>query len=118
MALTHDAFISYSHKADGRLAPAIEAGLEKVAKPILRLRALEVFRDETSLAANPELWGGIVNHLTASKWFLLMASPESAASHWCNKEVLWWLENRRLDRMLILLTGGEILWDGASNDFN
>jgi WD40 repeat protein len=118
MAVSHDAFISYSHRADSRLAPAIESGLEKLAKPILRLRALEVFRDETSLAANPELWGGIVSHLAGSKWFLLMASPESAASHWCNKEILWWLENRGLDRMLILLTGGEIVWDGSAGDFD
>jgi len=40
-----------------------------------------------------------------------MASPESADSNYCNKETLWWLENRSVDRMLILLTDGEIVWD-------
>lgn len=51
----HDAFLSDSHSADGRLAPALEAALEKLARPLFRLRAIDVFRDQTSLAANPGL---------------------------------------------------------------
>jgi hypothetical protein len=53
MPITHDAFVSYSHAADSELAPALEQGLEKLAKPILALRALDVFRDQTSLSASP-----------------------------------------------------------------
>ncbi len=118
MAISHDAFISYSHSADRELAPALERGLEKLAKPLLKLRALDVFRDETSLTASPALWPGIVDHLAGSEWFLLMASTASAASPWCNKEVLWWLENRSVDRMLLIVTEGEIAWDSAANDFD
>src|SRR5688500_17380297 len=103
MAHAHDAFISYSHAADGRLAPAFQQSLEKLAKPLLRLRALNVFRDQTSLTASPALWPGIVAHLAVSQWFLLLASPASAASHWCNKEVRWWLDNRSPEKMLVLL---------------
>ncbi|MFN0086174.1 MAG: hypothetical protein ACKVX9_12375 [Blastocatellia bacterium] len=114
----HDAFISYSHRADSRLAPAIESGLEKLAKPLLKLRAMDIFRDETSLAANPGLWAGIVEHLAGSRWFVLMASPTSAASHWCNQEILWWVENRGTERMLIILTEGEIAWDAQTGDFD
>ena len=56
MAFQHDAFISYSHVADTKLATALESGLEKLAKPLLKLRALNVFRDQTSLSASPALF--------------------------------------------------------------
>ncbi|MFL5878342.1 MAG: hypothetical protein ACJ76T_21020 [Solirubrobacteraceae bacterium] len=37
---TFDAFLSYSHAVDGRLAPALERGLELMAKPWYRRRGL------------------------------------------------------------------------------
>ena len=37
----HDAFISYSQSADGQLASALERGLESLAKPLFRLRAID-----------------------------------------------------------------------------
>ena len=89
-----------------------------VAQPLLKLRALDVFRDQTSLTASPGLWAGIVEHLSASDWFLFMASPASAASVWCNKEVQWWIENRSPERMLVLLTEGDIAWDAVARDFD
>jgi rhodanese-related sulfurtransferase len=45
------AFISHSHALDGKLAPALQAGLQRFAKPWYRLRALHVFRDDASLSA-------------------------------------------------------------------
>ncbi len=118
MALRHDAFISYSHAADSPVAEALERGLEKLAKPLLKLHALDVFRDQSSLTASPALWPSIVTHLSASDWFLFLASPTSAASVWCGKEVQWWLENRSPNRMLMLLTDGDITWDAAAQDFD
>jgi hypothetical protein len=52
----YDAFISYSHAADGSLAPALQYGLQTLAKPLFQRKALRVFRDQTNLAATPELW--------------------------------------------------------------
>ena len=118
MAVRHDAFISYSHAVDSSLAAALERGLEKLAKPLLKLRALDVFRDQTSLTASPALWPGIVAHLEVSEWLLLLASPASAASVWCNKEVQWWLDHRSTNRMLVLLTEGDMYWDTGARDFN
>ena len=43
-------FISYSHAADGRIAAALQNGLQRFAKPWYRTRALHIFRDDTSLA--------------------------------------------------------------------
>ena len=40
-----DAFLSYSHDVNPRLAPAVQNGLEQFAKPWYKLRALHVFRD-------------------------------------------------------------------------
>jgi hypothetical protein len=42
MPTKHDAFISYSHSADSRLAKAIEEGIERLAKPLLKVRAADV----------------------------------------------------------------------------
>jgi hypothetical protein len=76
MQIKHDAFISYNHGADAAVASALEAGLERLAKPLLALRAIDVFRDETSLAANPSLWAGILDHLAGSSWLVLLAVPD------------------------------------------
>ena len=31
--MAYDAFVSYSHAADGRLAPAVQTGLQRLARP-------------------------------------------------------------------------------------
>src|SRR5215475_184578 len=118
MDIKHDAFISYNHHADSELAEALEAGMEKLAKRLFSLRAIDVFRDATGLAANPNLWGEIVDHLGGTKWLVVLACPEWAGSRWCHQEALWWIEKRSVDRILIALTGGELAWDGNAGDFD
>ena len=75
-------FISYSHAADGRLAPAVQRGLHRLAKPWHRRRALWIFRDQTGLSVTPGLWSSIQTALDGSEYFVLLASPEAAASRW------------------------------------
>src|SRR4051812_46142417 len=104
------AFLSYSHAADGALAPALQSALHRFGKPWYRLRAMRVFRDKTSLAMTPELWPALEAALGESEWFLLMASPESACSDWVRKEVCWWLANRTPSTLLVLLTDGSVAW--------
>jgi WD40 repeat protein len=116
--LQYNAFISYSHAGDGQLAPALQSALQRFAKPWYRLRALRIFRDTTSLAATPSLWGSIEQALERSEHFLLLASPEAAGSFWINQEVTWWLQNRSPSTMLIVLTGGRLLWDQPRRDFD
>lgn len=115
--MRYDAFISYSHAADGRLAPALQRALQRLAKPWFRRRSLEVFRDETGLGVDPHLWGSIVRALDESEWFLLLASPQAADSAWVNREVEHWKANRSLDRMLPVLTEGRWQWDQQTGDF-
>ncbi|NKE57870.1 TIR domain-containing protein [Lentzea sp. PSKA42] len=103
----YDAFISYSRALDGALAPMLQRGVQRFAKPWYRLRALRVFLDDASLSANPGLWTSIEAALGRSRWLILMASPESAASKWVARELEWWLEHRSAQQILVVLTSGE-----------
>jgi WD40 repeat protein len=114
----YHAFISYSHAADGALAPAFRLALHKFAKPWYKTRALSVFLDQSSLSANPGLWAAIEKALGSAEHFILFASPESAASPWVRKEIEWWLQHRSVETMLVMLTGGELFWDPGGNDFD
>ncbi len=119
----YDAFISYSHAADGQMAPAIQEGLQRLAKPWNRRRALEVFRDQTGLSVTPHLWGSITAALDTAQWFVLLASPESANSEWVGKEISHWLGLPPIDgvargqRLLPVVTGGVWQWDEGSASF-
>ncbi|MDE0803255.1 MAG: TIR domain-containing protein [Acidimicrobiales bacterium] len=116
--MAYDAFISYSHSADGQLAPAVQEGLQRLAKPWNKRRALRVFRDDTGLSANPALWSSISDALDDSGWFVLFMSPAAAQSEWVGKEISHWLAHRPAERILPVLTEGELIWDASSGDFD
>jgi tetratricopeptide (TPR) repeat protein len=115
--LSYDAFISYSHAKDKPVAAMLQKVVQKLGKPWYQRRALRVFRDDTSLSATPHLWPTIVDALNKSRFLVLLASPEAAASDWVAKEVAHWLENKSADTLLIGLTDGELVWDKTTNDF-
>lgn len=115
--MAYDGFISYSHAADDRLAPALQWGLQRLAKPWNHRRALRVFRDETGLSTNPHLWSAIEGALDESAWFVLLASPDAATSEWVNKEIAHWLATKSIDRMLPVVTDGTWEWDPSIGDF-
>jgi WD40 repeat protein len=116
--VAYDAFISYSHAADDALAPAVHRALQTLARPWNRRRALEVFRDQTGLAVSPGLWTSICAGLDDSQHFVLLASPEAAASSWVNQEIERWAKLHSIDRLLPVLTAGEWIWDPRSGDFD
>ena len=106
----YDGFISYSHAADDLLAPRLQAGLQRFAKPWWKRRAVRLFRDEASLSANPHLWSSITEALNSSEWFVLLLSPEAAQSEWVNREVEYWKTERDRSRILPVLTDGTFEW--------
>jgi len=112
------AFISYSHSADGEFAPALQRGLQRLAKPWNHRRALEVFRDQTGLAVSLELWPSICAPLDGSRWFVLLASPEAARSDWVGKEIERWVATKGPRNILPVLTEGAWVWDAETNDFD
>lgn len=113
----YDAFISYSHAADGALAPALQTGMQGMARPWRQRRAMEVFRDQTGLAVDPSLWQAILTALDASGWFVLLASPGAAQSQWVGKEIEHCLRTKGPDRIAIVLTEGTLEWDENAGDF-
>ena len=116
--LKYKAFVSYSHKSDAGLASALQSSLSRFAKPWYRLRTMRIFQDKSGLAANPTLWDSIEQALGQAEYFLLLASPASAESVWVHKEVEWWLKNRSVNKLIIGLTDGVILWNSRTGDFD
>ena len=114
----YDAFISYAHAADDAFAPVLQRGLQHLAKPWNRRRAMEVFRDESSLAVSPGLWRSITAALDASRWFILLASPEAARSHWVGEEIKYWVSNKGADHLLVVVTDGTWTWDTDTGDLS
>jgi WD40 repeat protein len=116
----YSAFISYSHTADRSVAPALQTALHRFARPWHRLHAVRVFRDQTNLSLNPELWPSIQEALRNSEYFLLLASPPAALSKWVQREVGYWLtkDANASKKLFIILTDGELIWDEASSDFD
>jgi WD40 repeat protein len=106
-----NAFISYSHAADGALGPALKSGVERYGKPWYRPRVRRVFLDNSNLALASDLTAAIVEGLSRSQSFLLLASPAAASSRWVDQEVAWWLANRDRNRLLVLLTDGTLAWN-------
>ena len=115
--MAYNAFISYSHTVDGALAAALQSALHSFAKPWYKLRALHIFRDQTNLAVNPALWSSIRDALDQSLFFVLLASPEAAASPWVAKEAEYWIGKNGTSRVLIVLTGGTLKWDHLAASF-
>lgn len=113
-----DAFISYSHAEDHATAEALQRALHAFARPWYRIRAVRVFRDETNLATEKALPDAITEALGTSRYFLLLCSPKAAASPWVTRELGLWLQRHpAADHLILVQTGGEIVWSGSDFDW-
>ena len=101
---TYDVFICYAHDVDDSFAAALQQGLQRLAKPWNRRRGMEVFRDESSQPVSPGLWPSIRTVLDASRWFVLLASPEAARSAWVGKQIKYWVSSKGTDHLLVVVT--------------
>ena len=118
-AKTYRAFISYNHAADAATADALASSLTRFARPWYRRRAMRVFLDKNSMSADPTLWGAIAGALVQAEWLILLACPASAASPWVQRELEWWRAHRPLSRLIIVRTGGNIVWSKTGDtDFD
>ena len=117
-ALEYNAFISYSHAVDGKLAPALQSAVCRFALPWYRRAVIHIFCDRTDLSISPGLWSSIERALEQCAHFILLASPKAAASKWVRREIAFWLTQRSPDTLLIVLTEGGIAWDDIAKDFD
>lgn len=119
----YDVFISYKRDSDqsvgdSKLAEAVERGLTRLKGPLFRTRTLNVFRDTSDLAAYPNLWQSVANALDASKYLLLVASPEARDSDWINREVQHWKVHKPPGYVLIAWAAGDLKWNRAGGGFD
>ena|ERR1700730_3312348 len=66
-AQNYDAFLSYSWKADSKVAPVIQSLLQQFLRPWYKLRAQTVFRDLSCLPAGSSLEAELFERLDRSK---------------------------------------------------
>jgi WD40 repeat protein len=114
----HDAFISYSHRADRSLAKAVQRVLRRLGQRWYRRSAVRICRDDTTFAVGSSVWRSIERELLASRNFVLLASPEAACSSYVGYEVALWRRERSPETLLIVLTAGELVWDDGTGDFD
>jgi WD40 repeat protein len=113
--MSYSSFISYSHERDRQFGPALQRALQRFARPWHQARRRRIFLDDANMAANPDLRAEIEDALEQSSSLLLLASPPAAASQWVDREVAWWVKHRTTDRIVVVLTDGELAWrpDGS-----
>ncbi|MEZ7126803.1 TIR domain-containing protein [Nonomuraea sp. AD125B] len=114
----YDAFLSYAWEPDSHLVKAVRDGLHRLARPWYRLRALRIFRDQSSLPASPGLRPAIEDALAASRFLIVFLSPQAAGSAWVDDEIRYWLTHKSVDTLRLVLCGGSLVWDKNAGDFD
>lgn len=112
----YTAFISYSHK-DRAWAKWLHRNLEtyKFPKKLVGLKTTNgrvphnlkpVFRDREELAAGHNLGEKIEAALKASENLIIICSPNAAASHWVNQEILYFKRHNRGAQIFCIIVDG------------
>ncbi|MDT2006704.1 hypothetical protein FXW78_22665 [Rhodococcus opacus] len=52
-----------------------------------------------------------------ARYLIVVLSPRSVTSHWVNKEVTHWLQQRGPDQLLFVVTDGHLTWDEDTGRF-
>ena len=115
---TYNAFLSYSHAADGRLAPGAAAQPATPDQGLVPAAGAARVPRSGQPRREPRPVGNIKRALRRSHYFVLLASPEGARSEWVGREVGFWQEHRQRETFLIALTDGTIRWDNRAGDFD
>lgn len=102
MKYKYEGFISYSHK-DEKEAAYVQNHLEQyqVSK---KQRIFPIFRDKTD-AVGGKLTEILYGELAASRFLIVICSPNSARSEWVNREVAFFIKNGRADAIIPIVLG-------------
>ena len=113
----YGAFISYSHH-DKLVARRLQRQLEtyRVPKRLVGratpqgpvpARLSPLFRDRDELNAGADLKASVQEALAASRWLIVVCSPDAARSPWVNREIIEFKRLHGEGRVLALIAAGE-----------
>jgi WD40 repeat protein len=115
---TYHAFLSYSHK-DKKTVAIIQRSIERLGLPFYkRWRPnVSLFRDERKIPLSGSLPEEILKGLQASKYLIVIASRNSAASTWVKEEIRRWHELNQDKEGFILRFNFILIDDVAEWDY-
>src|SRR5262249_34923686 len=93
------------------IAQSIERTLWSFGRRWYQRRRIRTFRDESNLAAQPDLWPTIENAIRESNCLVLLASPDSARSEWVPREVEAFVSQHGIQGLCLVQTEGELPWN-------
>jgi roadblock/LC7 domain-containing protein len=104
----YDAFLSYSWQSESsrKVAPVIQATIQRFLCPWYKFRAKSVFRDLSCLPAGSSLEGELCDRLDRSTHLIVLASPEAVHSHGMEIEARHWFSRARQGQVLIIIPAG------------
>lgn len=110
-----DAFISYRQTpVDKQWAKWLHGSLERFRTPrrLVRSKAIpprldRVFRDADEMSAQSHLGDALEQALRDSRYLIVVCSPRTPDSKWVTREITFFQELGRHDRILALLVEGE-----------
>ena len=109
----YNAFISYRHlQLDKAVAKKLHTLLETyhipsdIAKICGKKKMGKVFRDEEELPLAVSLSENIEYALENSEWLIVICTPALLQSKWCMKEIDYFIEHGKRDRILCVLADG------------
>jgi len=98
------------------MAALVERRVRRFACPWYRRRSFRLFRDQSTLAAEPSLWAAVSQALDRSRYLIVLASPHAAASPWVDREIRHWLSWRDTGSIILVRSSGTLLWNTPSAD--
>ena len=114
MDYTYSAFISYRHlPTDTAAAKAVQRALETyhipadVQKKIGKKKLNRCFRDQDEMPLANDLGSSIEKALQDSEWLIVICTPDLLQSNWCLREMDYFIELGRKDKIIPVLVTGE-----------
>jgi len=112
----YKAFLSYDY-SDTPLAKALAREVNGLVSNLFRDKA-SLFDSAANLPTHSNVPPDVREALRDSEYLVLLASPETASSQQVLYQLEAWLRKRPPENLLMILTAGEIIWDGLNKDFD
>ena len=114
MSYTYSAFISYRHlPKDIAAAKVVQQALETyripvdIQRKIGRKKLNRCFRDQDEMPLADDLGSSIRKALDESEWLIVICTTDLPQSSWCLREVDYFIETGKKDRIIPVLVDGE-----------